>query len=277
MTWSQQRRGSRLRGEKHRGAITWPLEEASSIPFARTRDSITWRISHDPTDSVATHGPLPPARYNAAMHDDLIAQLSATPSTLATLSPRQPRLNWTPRRTANGARGRSSRTSRRRVPLHARRSRRMLAEETPTLRFIDGGEWSRGAATPATARTGSWGTLPSSVRRACILRALQPSTGSGRADGRARRLHRGHVPSCLGQPRCGAHRAAGDGAGETLEQVRYRRARRMTDGCSRDRPLMECAIRLDDAGVAYMVTGSVAGYFYGLNRATETPTSFSTS
>ena len=31
---------------------------------------------------------------------------------------------------------------------------------------------------------------------------------------------------------------------------------------------MECAIRLDDAGVAYMLTGSVAGYFYGLNRAT---------
>lgn len=33
-------------------------------------------------------------------------------------------------------------------------------------------------------------------------------------------------------------------------------------------PLMECAMRLDEAGVAYMLTGSVAGYFYGLNRAT---------
>ena len=33
-------------------------------------------------------------------------------------------------------------------------------------------------------------------------------------------------------------------------------------------PLMECAVRLDEAGVDYMLTGSVAGYFYGLNRAT---------
>lgn len=31
---------------------------------------------------------------------------------------------------------------------------------------------------------------------------------------------------------------------------------------------MDCAMRLDEAGVAYMLTGSVAGYFYGLNRAT---------
>ena len=33
-------------------------------------------------------------------------------------------------------------------------------------------------------------------------------------------------------------------------------------------PLTECAIRLDEAGIKYMLTGSVAGYFYGLNRAT---------
>lgn len=32
--------------------------------------------------------------------------------------------------------------------------------------------------------------------------------------------------------------------------------------------LTDVAMRLDEAGVAYMVTGSVAGYFYGLNRST---------
>ncbi len=32
--------------------------------------------------------------------------------------------------------------------------------------------------------------------------------------------------------------------------------------------LKDVAMRLDGAGVAYMITGSVAGYFYGLNRST---------
>lgn len=163
------------------------------------------------------------------MHSDLIAQLAATPSTLAHLVAESteaeldaaPDGEWNARTLL--AHFRDDEYLCMRVALE-----RMLAEETPTLRFIDGGEWEPGRSHARDRK--DWLLADFALQRqasVAIFRALQPTdwerTGRTIENGLFTvatflRAWVNHDAEHIAQLEAAL--------GETLEQVRYRRARR---------------------------------------------------